>query len=153
MNHTDWNDHFSEGVTNMFSKIGQWLSNILGQAPVQTEGHAKPTETQLPVHFHEITLVAKPPSNEQVEASKLYYVVSGDKPKWSLFRCPCGCRSVITLSLQSAHRPHWSISTSSTRRPTLYPSVWRDTGCLSHFWVRDGRISWCFDTYDSITSF
>ncbi|WP_425373246.1 DUF6527 family protein, partial [Klebsiella pneumoniae] len=28
-------------------------------------------------------------------------------------------------------------------RPTLYPSIWRTTGCRSHFWVRIGRIHWC----------
>ncbi|MDM9644782.1 DUF6527 family protein [Rhizobium sp. S163] len=28
-------------------------------------------------------------------------------------------------------------------RPTLHPSVWRNSGCRSHFWVRRGRIAWC----------
>jgi len=77
---------------------------------------------------------------------QFYCVTNADKPKWALFRCPCGCDSVVTLSLQPVHQTHWRLARTHAGRPTLYPSVWRDTGCLSHFWLRDGRISWCFDT-------
>lgn len=99
-----------------------------------------------PVTFPDIRTVEKPPSNEQVEGNALYFVAPVNIPKWALFRCPCGCNSVITLSLQQAHRPHWTLRTSKNNRPILYPSVWRDVGCMSHFWVQDGRVYWCHNT-------
>jgi len=98
------------------------------------------------ITFPEITDVASPPANEAVQPAVFYRVMRNDKPKWALFLCPCGCRSVITLSLQRAHRPRWNVQSSNERRPSMRPSVWRDVGCLSHFWVEDGRIYWCGDT-------
>lgn len=58
-------------------------------------------------------------------------------------RCPCGCRSVIELLLIREAAPRWDLSTDAIGLPTLKPSVWRQTGCRSHFWVRGGHIDWC----------
>jgi hypothetical protein len=125
-----------------FDAITRWLE-ALG-----TPRHRE--ETPLAPHslvaFASITFIDKPPGNHEVQGGKLYCVLAGDKPKWSLFLCPCGCRSVVTLSLQQVHWPRWRLSKTPGGRPTLYPSVWRDTGCLSHFWLRDGRVAWCCDT-------
>lgn len=102
-----------------------------------------------PLHFTEITDVASPPPEDVVAPGVFYRVLRDDKPKWALFHCPCGCRSVITLSLQCAHRPHWIVRSNKNGRPCLRPSVWRDIGCLSHFIVEDGRIYWCGETGSS----
>ncbi len=99
-----------------------------------------------PVAFAEITEVGAPPANDHVKAGVLYKVARNTQPKWVLFLCPCGCNNVITLSLQTAHRPHWLLYPSKDQRPTLRPSVWRDVGCFSHFILQDGRIYWCNDT-------
>lgn len=93
-----------------------------------------------------IRFVNSPPPNDEVLSMCLYCVISGTSPKWALFRCPCGCEVVITISLQVVHNPHWQLSKSPEGKPTLHPSIWRDQGCLSHFWLKDGRIVWCFDT-------
>lgn len=98
------------------------------------------------VTFLDIRRVDKPPHNENVEKSAFYFVFSSNRPRWVLFWCPCGCKSIITLSLQQNHRPHWRLKQSRDSRPTLFPSVWRDIGCMSHFWVEDGRIYWCHNT-------
>jgi Family of unknown function (DUF6527) len=99
-----------------------------------------------PITFSEIQAVDKPPSNGDVQEKSLYFVSFKQRPKWALFQCPCGCKSIITLSLQKAHEPHWVLKNSRARRPSLNPSVWRDVGCLSHFWIDDGRVYWCEDT-------
>jgi len=98
------------------------------------------------ISFQEIKDVASPPPDEAVEPGVFFRVMRGDKPKWVLFQCPCGCRTVITLSLQLAHRPHWGAHRSKQHRPSLRPSVWRDVGCFSHFVVDDGRVYWCADS-------
>lgn len=58
--------------------------------------------------------------------------------------CPCGCGDVITVNLDKRADKAWRIYL----RPaglTLYPSVWRDTGCESHFVVWNDRILWGID--------
>ncbi|WP_425525696.1 DUF6527 family protein [Xanthomonas campestris] len=55
--------------------------------------------------------------------------------------CPCGCGEVIELSLSPESRNFWKLAVEAGR-PTLHPSVWRKTGCGSHFWVRRGRVQW-----------
>lgn len=67
-----------------------------------------------------------------------------DGDDWSVgMRCPCGCGDTIELMILDEARPRWDIEVDSKRRPTLRPSVWRQTGCRSHFWVRRGQIIWC----------
>tara|TARA_R110002020_G_scaffold69730_9_gene181452 strand:- start:25466 stop:25798 length:333 start_codon:yes stop_codon:yes gene_type:complete len=71
-------------------------------------------------------------------------LVRDDGDDWSVgMRCPCGCGDTIELMVLEEARPRWDITVDSARRPTLHPSVWRKTGCRSHFWLRRGRIHWC----------
>ncbi|WP_420496783.1 DUF6527 family protein [Szabonella alba] len=58
-------------------------------------------------------------------------------------RCPCGCGDIIELLVIAEAKPRWDVGADRERRPTLSPSVWRKTGCRSHFWVRRGRVQWC----------
>ncbi len=63
---------------------------------------------------------------------------------WSVgMRCPCGCGETIELMLIREAKPRWDLIVDAKDRPTLRPSVWRRTGCRSHFWLRAGRIVWC----------
>lgn len=67
-----------------------------------------------------------------------------DGEDWCVgFRCPCGCGRKIELLLIKEARPRWDLTIDARRRPTLKPSVWLDTGCGSHFWIRNGRVQWC----------
>ncbi|WP_425478052.1 DUF6527 family protein [Novilysobacter spongiicola] len=62
--------------------------------------------------------------------------------EWSAaMLCPCGCGEVIELTLSRDVKPRWDLR-GSRRKPTLHPSVWRNVGCRSHFWVRGGRVIW-----------
>ncbi|MBY5896722.1 DUF6527 family protein [Rhizobium ruizarguesonis] len=67
-----------------------------------------------------------------------------DGDDWSVgMRCPCGCGEKIELMVIEEARPRWDVAVDERSRPTLHPSVWRKTGCKSHFWLRKGRIHWC----------
>lgn len=71
-------------------------------------------------------------------------LVRDDGEDWSVgFQCPCGCSETIELIVLDGAKPRWDIKIDAARRPTLHPSVWRQRGCRSHFWVRQGRIHWC----------
>lgn len=104
-----------------------------------------------PVTYPAVEIVEHPPRNNEITPGTVTIVAPARKPKWSMFLCPCGCRSVITLPLQPAKRPHWAFRKSKAGRPILHPSIWRDVGCLSHFFLEDGRVYWCRDTGDSPT--
>lgn len=58
-------------------------------------------------------------------------------------RCPCGCGEVIELLVLAEAKPRWDVTIDASGRPTLSPSVWRQKGCRSHFWIRSGRVHWC----------
>lgn len=99
-----------------------------------------------PITYPKLSIVQQPPRIHEIAAGSVTIVAPARNPKWSMFLCPCGCQSVITLSLQSTKRPHWTFQKSNAGRPTLRPSIWRDVGCLSHFILEDGRIYWCNDS-------
>lgn len=126
-----------------FSQIFSWLSRRDRDEELRSWFRRQPLP---PVSFSEIQSVDRPPQLEDVEGNTFYFVFSMNRPKWVLFQCPCGCNNVITLSLQKSHRPHWILRKSKRNRPILYPSVWRDVDCMSHFWIKDGRVYWCHDT-------
>ena len=125
-----------------FNRLIEWLRDRV--APQTDLLHTRGPLP--PIAFADIRAVDKPPRNEDILEDALYFVSFKRRPKWVLFQCPCGCKSIVTISLQRVHRPHWVLKNSRSRRPTLQPSVWRDVGCLSHFWINDGRVFWCQDT-------
>jgi len=70
-------------------------------------------------------------------------LLKDDGEDWSVgLRCPCGCGDTIELLLLPGVKPRWDIDIDEIGRPTVSPSVWKATGCKSHFWVRTGRVVW-----------
>lgn len=57
-------------------------------------------------------------------------------------QCPCGCGHIIELLVIDEAHPRWDYSVNASGLPSLQPSVWRNSGCRSHFWLRKGRIQW-----------
>lgn len=102
----------------------------------------RPKYEKQDVHFNHVNILNKTPSNDAISKKDFIIVADQNKQYWALFRCPCGCGHVISLSLQKIHNPNWSVKKTLSGRPTVYPSVWQIKGCHSHFWIRDGRIYW-----------
>lgn len=61
-------------------------------------------------------------------------------PRWLLLKCPCGCGEEIPVNLDPRAGKAWRIYRESGARLTLFPSVWRDTGCKAHFIIWRSRI-------------
>lgn len=59
--------------------------------------------------------------------------------RWVIIKCPCGCGDEIPINLDERAGPAWRVFHSEKSGLTLYPSVWRDSGCMSHFilWRND----------------
>lgn len=72
------------------------------------------------------------------------YLAGEEEHVWAAAMvCPCGCGDIIELNLLKQARPCWQAQLHSDDTVTLSPSVWRQKGCRSHFWVRHGKIDWC----------
>lgn len=54
-------------------------------------------------------------------------------PRWLLLKCPCGCGEEIPINLDPRAGKAWRLYSTQKNGTTLFPSVWRDTGCKSHF--------------------
>ena len=88
---------------------------------------------------YSIVEMLEDPINPRKE--NLYLIGEKDDPYFLIMLCPCGCLSVIKLSLLNDDSPNWIIFLD--KKITLYPSIWRKIGCESHFWVKKGKIYWC----------
>lgn len=77
-----------------------------------------------------------------MEGGALVVVAPEGHKKWALLECPCGCGELLALNLMRSHKPVWSIDVDAQGRPSIHPSV-DATKCGSHFWLRQGRVTWC----------
>lgn len=74
------------------------------------------------------------------------YVVGEKKNKWlAILRCPCGCNETIQLNLLKAGSVCWTTKIHRNRTVTIRPSIWRTTGCKSHFTIKRGFTGWIRD--------
>jgi hypothetical protein len=69
-------------------------------------------------------------------------VVTRGVPRSVVMQCPDGCGEVVTLNLDRRTGPAWRIFERNSRL-TIFPSVWRDSGCRAHFIVWNNEILWC----------
>lgn len=64
-------------------------------------------------------------------------------PYVACYRCPCGCDQVVHLPVQgmgeASHR--WGLVVEG-EVPTLSPSIRETGGCLSHYYIRNGKVEW-----------
>jgi Family of unknown function (DUF6527) len=71
------------------------------------------------------------------------YLVGDERNPWSAsFTCPCGCKAPISISLIHDDQPSWTVKYHTSEEITFHPSIWRNKGCKSHFFVRYGKIVW-----------
>jgi hypothetical protein len=73
-------------------------------------------------------------------------LVQRGRPRILVLMCPCGCGEEITINLDSQAGPAWGHYLRGGSM-TVYPSIWRETGCESHFIILRDRI-YLFDRYE-----
>jgi hypothetical protein len=67
-------------------------------------------------------------------------LIERGRPRWLLLSCPCGCGEELPINLDSRAGPAWRLYKNVRHGVSVYPSVWRDTGCGSHFIIWRDRI-------------
>lgn len=63
-------------------------------------------------------------------------------PRSLVIKCPCGCGEELVINLDDRVGPAWRLYRDK-RGSTLYPSVWRESGCRSHFIVWHDTVLMC----------
>ncbi len=77
-------------------------------------------------------------------ADKTIYIVGDpDAPQYAVFSCPCGCGRTVELNLNAAASPCWSIKFHLSGTISFSPSIWRKSGCNSHFYLVRNKVRWC----------
>ncbi|WP_254353840.1 DUF6527 family protein (plasmid) [Pantoea allii] len=83
------------------------------------------------------------PLNKNIENEDIIFVVDGGIEKWACLKCPGNCGKTISLSLNQARRPRWTLIHDCLYRPTVKPSIHQKNGCGCHFWITKGKVEWC----------
>lgn len=71
-----------------------------------------------------------------------YVEVVRGVPRAIVMSCPDGCGETLTINLDGRAGKAWRKYVRKARL-TVYPSIWRDTGCGAHFIIWENRIIWC----------
>lgn len=71
-----------------------------------------------------------------------YVIVERGVPRSVLILCPDGCGETISVNLDHRSGPAWR-QYERKGQITLYPSVWKQSGCRAHFIVWNDKILWC----------
>ena len=88
-------------------------------------------------------LKLKSDTPEEIDPYVVYLVGNENKQWAAVFKCPCGCGDAVWLNLLTApDRPTWHITKHLIGHFSIYPSVRREVGCRSHFFIRRGRVLW-----------
>jgi len=74
-------------------------------------------------------------------------LIQRGRPRWLLLSCPCGCGEEFPINLDPRAGPAWRLYGSVQPGLTLYPSVWRESGCRSHYIIWRDRI-YLFSRYE-----
>jgi hypothetical protein len=75
-------------------------------------------------------------ATKELVPGTIVLIMPGMLAKWLKFYCPCGCGEVISVNLAAATAKAWRVRYEENYGLTVWPSVWRDTGCKSHFIIR-----------------
>lgn len=74
-------------------------------------------------------------------------IVDRQGPRWLVLKCPCGCGAELPVNLDRRAGPAWRLY-MSRKGISVYPSVWRDTDCKSHFIIWRDKILMIGPQYD-----
>lgn len=71
-----------------------------------------------------------------------YVAVVRGVPRAIVMSCPDGCGETLTVNLDRRVGPAWR-KYDRDGQLTVYPSVWRESGCRAHFIIWKDQILWC----------
>lgn len=130
-------------VRRLWARFVEWLRSRGLPRGVSQESHRE-AEPQLrprapPAPAYRVVHLTEDPDELLPET---LYAIGENGHLWHVMLvCPCGCGATIALNVLPDASPRWWLYESADG-PTLSPSVWRTTGCRSHFILRRGCVIW-----------
>lgn len=67
-------------------------------------------------------------------------LVERGRPRLLVLSCPCGCGEELPINLDTRAGLAWSLYRGPHSGLSLFPSVWRESGCKSHFIIWRDRM-------------
>lgn len=92
------------------------------------------TELRQVAHRHE--------ADQHLSKPGIVVIVHRGVARSLVFKCPDNCGDTLTINLDRRTGPAWRFF-QDRRGFSLYPSVWKDTGCESHFILWRSQVLWC----------
>ncbi len=86
-----------------------------------------------------------------VKPGVIAVIMPGSKPKSIKFLCPCGCGEIISINLMPQVAKAWRIYGDPRLGLSLWPSIWLDMGCKSHFILRNNTARLLFGEMPEMT--
>lgn len=112
-------------IVNLALRLWFWIKSWFSR-------RARPLQT---VYLKEIP--------ETLAPAEVYVLGEGSHKWFVAMLCPCGCGDSVEVSLLPDAEPRWSLTEHRDTTISLMPSIWRRSGCKSHFFLRRGLIEWC----------
>ena len=60
-------------------------------------------------------------------------LIERGRPRLLLISCPCGCGDEFPINLDQRSGRAWRLYRNDRKGLSLFPSVWRESGCESHY--------------------
>ena len=79
---------------------------------------------------------------QKLKPNIVYAIGTKDDLYVARLLCPCGCNEHLNLNLIPANRPCWTLQVGKKSEVSLHPSLWKKTGCKSHFFLKNGVVKW-----------
>jgi hypothetical protein len=74
-------------------------------------------------------------------------LVERGRPRLLMLSCPCGCGEELPINLDARAGRAWRLYRNQRSGLSLFPSVWRESGCESHFIIWRDKL-FLFGQYD-----
>ena len=85
------------------------------------------------------TVASRAAASELLSAPGHVVLVERGYPRLLVMSCPCGCKEELPVNLDPRAAAAWELYRDH-HGASLYPSVWRESGCESHFIIWRDRI-------------
>ena len=116
----------------------RWISSVLSRFRLFLRKRFKFIST-----YPYITCFVESDLPSKLRRNTIYIIQEDGFLEYASMLCPCGCRKILYMNLIPDERPCWHLQEHLDGTVSLYPSVWRQKDCYSHFWFKCGRVYWC----------
>jgi hypothetical protein len=86
------------------------------------------------------TVTMRHEASEHISCPEDAVLVERGRPRTLILLCPCGCGEELAINLDGRVGPAWQLYRRVRGEISLYLSVWRESGCKSHFILWRGSV-------------